>query len=70
MEIPGDGGELEFEANYRLLGFGKQALVSPMAALGFPTFSTTERTGVMDVHLKKLEGYSEPSYSFSSCPAI
>lgn len=62
MEIPVGGGEIEFQSNYRLLELGKQTLASPMAALGFPGFSTAhDPGGNMDVNLKKLEGYSECS---------
>ena len=58
MEIP--VGEIEFQANYRLLEFGKQTLASPMAALGFPGLSTAhEVLNNMEVHLKKLDTYSK-----------
>ena len=59
MEIPVGGGEIEFQSNYRLLELGK-GLASPMAALGFPSFSAVQDArNNMDVHLKKLESYSK-----------
>ena len=60
MEIPVGGGEIEFQSNYRLLALGEQTLASPMAALGFPSLSAVQNArNNMDVHLKKLEGYSK-----------
>ena len=60
MEIPVGGGEIEFQSNYRLLELGKQALKSPLVALGFPSFSTVQDVrNDLDLSLKKLEGYSE-----------
>ncbi len=59
MDIPVEGGEIEFHSNYRLLEFGKKTLASPMAALGFPAFSAAQDVTTMDAHLKKLESLSE-----------
>ena len=54
------GGEIEFQANYRLLELGKQSLASPLTALGLSTIRGTRNS--MDDRLKKLESYSKLLY--------
>lgn len=60
MEVPVGGGEIEFQANYRLLELGKQTLASPLATIGLGDLSTIRGTrNSMDDRLKKLESYSK-----------
>jgi hypothetical protein len=63
MELPVGGGEIEFQANYRLLELGKQSLASPLAVLGFPDLPVVRNArNSMDDRLKKLESYSESTH--------